>query len=43
MEVDGKTLAQESAIERYVAQLVGLYPSDTWKAAKVCPMDSEGF
>lgn len=33
LEVDGKTLAQSNAINRYVGQLTGLYPSDPWQAA----------
>ncbi|GFH29640.1 uncharacterized protein HaLaN_28333, partial [Haematococcus lacustris] len=28
LEVDGKQLAQSSAIERYAARLAGLYPQD---------------
>eukprot|EP00955_Chlamydomonas_euryale_P063929 358814-Chlamydomonas_euryale.AAC.9 len=35
MEVDGKVLAQSGAMERYVAKLAGVYPSDPWEAAKV--------
>jgi len=35
LEVDGKMLAQTSAIERYAAKLAGLAPSDPWEAAKV--------
>jgi glutathione S-transferase len=33
LEVDGQTLAQSNAINRYVGKLVGLYPSDPWQAA----------
>ena len=33
LEVDGHTLAQSNAINRYVGKLVGLYPSDPWQAA----------
>ena len=35
LEVDGQTLAQSSAIERYAASLTGLIPADLFKAAKV--------
>jgi len=35
LEVDGKVLSQSSAIQHYVANLAGLYPSDPWEAAKV--------
>lgn len=35
LEVDGKVLAQSSAIERYAASLAGLIPSDPWLQAKV--------
>ena len=33
--VDGKQLAQSSAIERYAAKLAGITPSDPWETAKV--------
>jgi glutathione S-transferase len=33
LEVDGKTVSQSNAINRYVGRLVGLYPSDPWQAA----------
>lgn len=33
LEVDGEMLAQSSAIDRYLAQLAGLLPSDPWAAA----------
>lgn len=33
LEVDGKVLTQSNAINRYVAKLTGLYPSDFWQAA----------
>lgn len=33
LEVDGKLLAQSTAIDRYIAKLVGLYPEDPWEAA----------
>ncbi|MDJ0514360.1 MAG: glutathione S-transferase [Methyloceanibacter sp.] len=33
LQVDGKTLTQSNAINRYVAKLTGLYPSDFWQAA----------
>ncbi|KAL6754466.1 glutathione S-transferase [Haematococcus lacustris] len=35
LKVDGKQLAQSSAIERYAARLAGLYPQDAWEASKV--------
>ena len=28
LQVDGRILAQSTAIERYVARLTGLYPND---------------
>ena len=33
LQVDGKTLTQSNSINRYVAKLTGLYPSDFWQAA----------
>mgnify|MGYP001824985161 FL=1 len=33
LEVDGKPLSQSNSINRYVAKLTGLYPSDFWQAA----------
>jgi glutathione S-transferase len=33
LEIDGQTLAQSNAINRYVGQLTNLYPSDPWQAA----------
>ncbi len=33
LEVDGQTVAQSNAINRYVGKLAGLYPSDPWQAA----------
>lgn len=33
LEVDGKMLAQSAAIDRYVAGLAGLVPTDPWEAA----------
>src|SRR5262245_4409088 len=33
LEVDGRTVAQSNAINRYVGKLVGLYPNDPWQAA----------
>jgi len=33
LEHDGKTLAQTAAIDRYVARLTGMHPTDTWQAA----------
>jgi glutathione S-transferase len=33
LEVDGLTIAQSNAINRYVGKLVDLYPSDPWQAA----------
>eukprot|EP00955_Chlamydomonas_euryale_P098652 365159-Chlamydomonas_euryale.AAC.28 len=35
LEVDGKTLSQSGAMERYIARLAGVYPTDDWEAAKV--------
>jgi len=32
LEVDGQTLAQSNAINRYVGKLTDLYPSDAWQA-----------
>jgi glutathione S-transferase len=34
LEVDGQTVAQSNAINRYVGKLVDLYPSDPWQAAQ---------
>ncbi len=34
LEVDGQTVAQSNAINRYVGKLVNLYPSDPWQAAQ---------
>ena len=33
LEVDGQTVAQSNAINRYVGKLADLYPSDPWQAA----------
>ena len=33
LEVDGQTLAQSNAINRYVGKLTDLYPADAWQAA----------
>ena len=33
LEVDGETLAQSNAINRYVGKLTDLYPQDPWQAA----------
>jgi glutathione S-transferase len=33
LEVDGKTLTQSNAINRYVGKLTDLYPADPWQAA----------
>jgi glutathione S-transferase len=33
LEVDGQTLAQSNAINRYVGKITDLYPSDAWQAA----------
>lgn len=33
LEVDGYPLTQSNAINRYVGQLTGLYPTDLWQAA----------
>jgi len=35
LEVNGKVLAQSSAILRYVGRLTGLYPTDNWAASQV--------
>jgi len=32
LQVDGKTVAQSNAINRYVGKLAGLYPKDDWQA-----------
>jgi glutathione S-transferase len=34
LEIDGRTVAQSNAINRYVGKLVGLYPADPWQAAR---------
>ena len=33
LEVDGRTLAQSNAINRYVGKLADLYPTDPWQGA----------
>ena len=33
LEVDGRTLTQSNAINRYVGKLANLYPTDQWQAA----------
>jgi len=33
LEVDGQTLAQSNALNRYVGKLTDLYPTDAWQAA----------
>lgn len=33
LEVDGQTVSQSNAINRYVGKLANLYPSDAWQAA----------
>jgi glutathione S-transferase len=33
LEVDGQTLSQSNAVNRYVGRLADLYPSDPWQAA----------
>ena len=33
LEVDGQSVAQSNAINRYVGKLTNLYPSDPWQAA----------
>ncbi|MCI0401364.1 MAG: glutathione S-transferase [Gammaproteobacteria bacterium] len=33
LKVDGKSVTQSNAINRYVGKLAGLYPSDSWQAA----------
>jgi prostaglandin-H2 D-isomerase / glutathione transferase len=33
LEVDGQTVAQSNAINRYVGKIADLYPSDPWQAA----------
>jgi glutathione S-transferase len=34
LEIDGRSVAQSNAINRYVGKLVGLYPADPWQAAR---------
>jgi glutathione S-transferase len=40
LEVDGQTLAQSNAINRYVGKLADLYPTDAWQAA-LCDEEME--
>src|ERR1043166_7304225 len=35
LEVDGQTLAQSNAINRYVGKLTDLYPTDAWQACSL--------
>jgi prostaglandin-H2 D-isomerase / glutathione transferase len=41
LEVDGRQITQSNAINRWVGQLAGLYPTDMWQAAEcdeICDM-----